>query len=766
MQDFIFGFIKFYIGIILIILLPLSGYGQNKYILSGKVTDQKGTLLSSGEVQLLNVKDSALLKYSNLINGQFSFPDINEGLYLVKISSPGFNEETTQVSLYQNTVNLIIKLNESQQDLKEVQIKAQKRVFTNHLGNLKVEVENTILSKIADPLSLLTKLPSIQLSSDGESINVIGRGEPLIYLDNQKITLNELNSLFTGDIKSIEIINNPSVKYEAEGRTVLLITRTKNKTEGFKAVISETASYKRFFQNRSGLNLNYKKNKLELRANAQYNYLNQWESNSNDFGITDKGIASNYKVLSIGLRKQFILGGGLYYQFNENDYFSLNVSHRWQDGNFINTANSFIKQPSSNDSVITDNRNTNGRPLFNSSINYNKKLKELNGQLFLGIQYSKGSQDLNNSIYNNYNSTQNVLTQDRLQGYHTDVLSGRIDYEQLFENELKWETGMAVSSAHANSFLDMKNYLPVYQTGSDFNYAEVIYGAYTQVSGKMGKLAYAGGLRMEDTRVRGAGDNNNLLSLTKDYINFFPKAGLDWTIAEDKTLGINYARSIARPNYAVASQITTYINPFFEWANNININPTIKDEISATFQLAQNSLAVSFYRLKNPVYYSIQYDDQLNILRMINTNYKLETGVNLSLTLPFTYKILTSTNVLTGVLDAVKDPGAVLNKSRPYLYYYSSNQLALPKEYTLMISGWAYTKRVEGVFERNAMYAVDFGLSKTLFKKLSCSLSYNSLLSTKEAKENFQINSISSKGIYYLDVREFSIALKYSIGKH
>ena len=738
------------------------GYSQVKYSIRGKSTNTNGVVLNSGDVQLLLAKDSALVKYAALIQGHFSFEGINPGVYLIKVSSPGYYDETTGLDLRQNAT-VLIKLREDPQALKEVQITARKKVFSNHLENLKVEIENSLLSKIADPITLLTKLPSVQLSPDGERLSIIGRGEPLIYLDHQKITLNELNSLSTNDIKSIEIINNPSVKYEAEGRTVLLITRAKNKREAFNAVVSETASFKRYFHNRSGLNLNYKKDKLEIRGNIQYNHLNLWESNSNDFRIPDKDIASDYNVLSIGLRRQLTIGGGLYYQINEEDYLSFNVSNRWQNSDFINTADSYIKQPSSENNVLTDNTNTNTRPLFNSSINYNKKLKGTTGLIFIGGQYSRATQDLDSKIFNNYNDTEILPTQDRMQGYTTDVFSGRGDYEQTFSKTIKWESGLAISSAQSNSFLVMQNYDPSYGTNSKFKYAEQIYSAYTQLSGKSEKLTYAAGLRAEDTRVRGAGDENTL-KIKKDYINFFPKAELSWALNENTSIGLNYARSISRPNYASASQITTYINPFFEWANNINIDPTINDEVGATYQFKQSSLAVSYYRVKNPVYYAIDYDDQLNRLRMVNTNYEMETGVNLSLTFPFTLKILTSTNVLTGVLNKVKDPLAVLNKSTPYLYFYSNNQLALPGDYVLMISGWGYTKRVEGVFKRNAMCAVDFSLSKTFMKKLSCMVSYNSLLSTKNAKEDFTINNISSRGVYYLDVREFSVGLKYSIG--
>jgi len=753
--------LKFYL-IIGLITWSCSGYCQVKYSVAGKVTSLNGTILSSGDVQLISAKDSALVKYANLAEGRFSFVGIEAGAYLVKVSSPGFYEGTTRLDLLQNET-VIIQLKDDPQALKEVQITASKKVFSNHLGNLKIEIENTILSKIADPISMLTKFPSIQLSPDGEKINIIGRGEPLIYLDHQKITLNELNSLSTSDIKSIEIINNPSVKYEAEGRTVLLITRNKNKTEGFNAVATEAASFKRFFHNRSGLNLIYKKEKLELRSNIQYNHLNLWESNSNDFRIIDKGIVSDYKVLSVGLRKQLIVGGGLYYQIDTDDYLSFNVTNRWQDSDFINSANSYIKAADAEDNVYTDNRNSNTRPLFNSSINYNKKLKDLNGQIFVGGQYSKGAQDLNSNIYNNFNDTQTVLTQDRAQGYTVEVLSGRVDYEQLSGKRTKWESGLAISSAHSNSFLEMQTYDPNNSTHTDFNYAEQIYAGYTQLSGKAEKVTYAAGLRAESTRVRGAGDNT-ILGIKKDYIDFFPKAEMSVAIDENHSFAFNYAKSISRPNYAAASQITTYINPFFEWANNINIDPTKKDEVSATYQFKQSSLAVSYYKVKNPVYYAINYDEQLNRLRMVNTNYELETGVNLALTIPFKFKILTSTNVLTGIWNRIKDPLSVLNKATPYLYFYSNNQVTLPKDYSLMISGWANTKRVEGIFKRNAMYAVDFSVSKTFFKKLSCTVTYNSLLSTKNAKEDFTINNISSRGVYYLDVKEIVIGLKYSIG--
>jgi hypothetical protein len=175
-------------------------------------------------------------------------------------------------------------------------------------------------------------------------------------------------------------------------------------------------------------------------------------------------------------------------------------------------------------------------------------------------------------------------------------------------------------------------------------------------------------------------------------------------------------------------------------------------------------LQLTYYRQKDPVYYGIEYNDQENKLKMINKNFELESGIYLSITLPFKYKIWNSTNVLSTTVNRIKDPSAILNKSKPYFYVYSNNQFKLPKDYAFVISGWGLSKRYEGIFERSALFAVDLGVSKTFYKKLNCTLNFNDIFKSLNAEEKFTINNIKSNGIYYEDVREFSISLKYSFG--
>ncbi|WP_432712540.1 outer membrane beta-barrel protein [Pedobacter sp.] len=740
--------------------LSFSVFAQKNFVLSGQIVDLAGKTIPNGTVKLLDT-NSEIVKAVQVKEGVFSIESVPEGRYLLNTSSIGFNDDIKNIILNRDTSLILIMVDNSTL-LNEVQISGTKQNFSNSKGNIKVNIENTILSQVPSAIELLSKLPAVQLSPDGEKLSIVGRGDPLIYLDNQRITLNDLNSLATNDIKTIEIVHNPSSKYEAEGRSVIIITRNKSTADGSIVTLSTTNSFKRNFHSRNGLNVNIKKDRLEFKGNMQYNYLNLWESNSNDFNITDEDIATKYRVYSIDTRRQTIINGGLYYQLNETDYLSANVSKRYQGSVFTNTTDTYIKQPESEDFIHTIINNKEVRPLFNSNVNFNKKFKEQNGQIFLGVQYAQFSHDLASNIYNNYNETETVLSQDRKQNYGVDVVSARADFDKLLKNEMKVEIGANFSSAASNSILKQTDYMPALHLASDFAYEEQISSAYTQVSGKIKRANFSAGLRMENTNVNGTGGAASLM-LKKNYTDFFPKATFDFPLT-DGNLSVNYAKSIVRPNYTSMSQITAYINPFFEWANNINIKPTIQQEVSATLQVKDNSIGLTYYRVNNPVYYAVEYNEENRKLRMINTNYESESGLNLNIIIPFKSSIWTSTNTITGIINKVNEPMAVINKIKPYVYLYSNNEIKLPAGYTLMISGWGMTKREEGIFERNAMYAIDTAVSKTFFKKLNATLSFNSLLSSQEAKENFTVNSIISQGIYFADVREISLGLKYAFG--
>jgi len=649
--------------------------------------------------------------------------------------------------------------------LNEVVITQNKKTFSNQNGNIKVDVANSVYNSIPNSVDLLSKLPTVQVSSDQESITVIGKGNPLIYIDNQKVGMNDLNALAVADIKTIEIIQNPSSKYEAEGRAVILITRKFSKKDSFKTEISEVASFRKNFNNYLGFNSNFKKSKLELKANFNYNRLNPWEGHSIDYQIPAAEIASKYDVTAYTKRNQYVFGAGLFYKINEDDYFSFSINSKLQSDTFpINTVTDNQNKNVENN-VVTFTDNESKKNFVNSFLNYQKKIKSIDTQVFTGLQYSNFDQRLFTEVNNNFNNTAFKLSQIRDQKFQINYFSGRIDVEKKFKNEMKFEIGGLYSSADSKSDVTIFNTETNENELSYYDFKEENLSGYTQLSGKIKKADFSLGFRIENSNVLGKFRTDELPLLNRNCTNFFPKAQFTFPIDSVKSISVNYARSISRPNYSSLSQGATYINPYFLYARNINLGPTIVNEISTTFQYHDKSVKLSFSEAKDPVYQSFSFDNQNNIMTLKDVNYEKSSGFTVEFTLPFTYKFWTTTNSLIFILEKIEDHSAAFLDSKPYLYYTSNNEFKLPKEYTFMLNFWGLTKQYTGVFETSPRFIMDLALSKTFFKNWNCTLSANNIFKNNIQSEKFTINGINSNSRYVVDNHMISIAIKYSFGK-
>lgn len=654
---------------------------------------------------------------------------------------------------------------EKAETLKEIKIKKEAKTFINKNGNIKLDVANSIFKSVSNTVDLLAKLPKIQVSPDKETISVIGKGNPLFYIDNQKLTINDLNSLSVDDIKTIEIINNPSSKYEANGRVVILITLKISKKEGFKVEVSENASFQKRFNNYFGINASIKKKKLELKFNINYNQIKVWESNGNHFTIPKYGILSNYLVTAITKRPQFIFGTGVFYKINEDDYFSMNVSVRTQKDIFDIITDTYNQQQSNANYINTLNANSENRNFTSGFLNYNHKIKSIDGQLFTGFQYSNFNQQIASKILNNYNTTNFEMSQNRNQKINIDVVSGRADIEKEFKNKMKLELGALSLQANSTTDFTIETINPNKLTNTNYNYKETNIASYSNLSGTFRKVNYSFGLRVENTIAKGKNASESNFLIDKNYSNLFPKLSVEIPIDSTNTITFDYAKSIARPNFSTTSQLSTYINPYFVWNNNINLNPTITDEVAIAYQIKDKSVKLSYYKIGNPIYYATFYNEAQNLLTFQTANFQKESGFNLDLTFPLKYTFWSSTNTINGIINKIEDNQSVVNESKPYLYYYSNHIFKLPKEIDLSLTGWGLTKRHEGIFERNALFTMDLALSKTFFKSLNCTLSFNDIFKQMKFYENFTNNNVTAKGVYFTDAHLISFAVKYTFGK-
>ena len=157
-------------------------------------------------------------------------------------------------------------------------------------------------------------------------------------------------------IQSIELINNPSAKYEAEGRAVILIKRKKGYGDGIQVTLAENASWQRSFNNYTSANASLKRGRLELRSNFAYNQIGLWEGSESDYHILANQTSADESTTSSVDRPQFVVGGGFYFQLNEGDYISGNANLRTHTsvGPIISKANTY------SESILIDKIDTYG----------------------------------------------------------------------------------------------------------------------------------------------------------------------------------------------------------------------------------------------------------------------------------------------------------------------------------------------------------------------------------------------------------------------
>ncbi|HRE49963.1 MAG TPA: outer membrane beta-barrel family protein [Flavitalea sp.] len=650
------------------------------------------------------------------------------------------------------------------QILKEVTVTGSKKQFIAKDGNLIANIENTPLSAVADPIDLLSKLPSVLVSPDGASISIPGKGEPLIYIDNQQISPEDLRSLAVSDIKLIEIINNPSSKYEANGRAVIRIIRKTNQKDGWKAEIAETAAQRRHFLNRASANASFRKKKLELKGNVQYNYLETWEGNAFDFHISDSDIFSKYSVTAVTTRPQLIGSAAAFYQINEIDYFSFNATARRQNESFPIYTTSYLSAPDKQESALTSNYNYDPVRYYTANLNYNKKIKATTA--FIGAQYTRYKVEKNSAVFNSIDDNSEILSQSRLQDAGIGVFAGRADIESAIGKQLKFNWGLYTAFAESKGNTNVIIRQPWDTQHSTFNYKERNLAAYTELAGKIRKISYVAGIRMEDVKVQsGFVDNGSTSSLRKENKKLFPKASVSIPVDSTSSVTIKYAKTVGRPNYTNADQASVYVNPYFEWANNINLDPSYTDGIAVSYQLKDYSLAASLYQTRGPVYAYFSYNARENLLRRSEANYETESGIYLSLTAPFKYRIWSSMNMVNLVYSSLKDPRALAGKPMPYLYVYSSNEIRLPKKFVFTVAGWAITKKQIGALEQGGLFSVDTSLTKTFGKNLSCTVRFTDMFGSMDSREFLAINRVTANGIYYDRLQEVSLGLKYSLGQ-
>lgn len=740
-----------------------NSLAQQNLSISGTIINPNQEETTSQVVVYLFDNQNHLIKSTVTQDAKFEFHQLQSNHYYLQISSDETSQKEKPFYLEKNLELNILYAPKTEQ-IQEVTVVGKKNNFKIEKGNITLEVANSPLNKLATSTELLSKLPYVMMDANGEGVSFVGKGVPLLYVDNQKVDFATLSGIAVDDIKSVEIIRNPSVKYESEGKAVIKINLKKSRKDGAQLTISETATFQKRFSNYFTTHYQQKKNKTEWKLNASYNQIDHWESNGFEYWVPTKNISSDYVITSITKRPQTIFGGSLYYELNDGDFITLTVNSNFRPDKGDNNTHTMYSENGNSSYIKTLNQQDRKRSTINSIFNYNKKLSNWDANIFTGLQYTRESDNLDYTFYNDINNSGYEFSQFRRQLYSGNVYSGRIDFEKKFNEKHILELGGSYTNAetNTNNITDYRNNKAIDYFKYDFT--ESNFAAYGNFGLDINQLNLKGGIRMETTSTKGFDPIFNETKIERNYVDWFPNAEVNFKPSEDYSYTLNFRKSITRPNYGNLAAGGLYGSPYVEYVGNPDLVPTYTQTVSFIASLKKWSLNASFYTSKNPVGYTLVYDENRNISKFTLVNFDKEFGTNIGLDIPIQWKKWTSQNSFTINYDKTEDSLAMIKKSTPYLYFSTNNTLILLKHLSFLLDGSYITQRTAGLYEVNAMCLVNLGFTSSV-SNFDFTIRYNDIFNQMNYIQKMTYNQMISKGTFFGNTPTLSLAIKYNFGK-
>ncbi|MGC4104648.1 TonB-dependent receptor [Ferruginibacter sp.] len=610
-----------------------------------------------------------------------------------------------------------IKLEVDALQLANVTVVSNKPLLTMNIDRKVFNVEKNLTSVGGTAVDVMKNVPSVNVDIDG---NVTMRNAaPQIFVDGRPTTMT-LDQIPADAIASVELITNPSAKYDASGggAGILNIVLKKNRKAGYNGNIRASVDSR----GRPGFggDINIKQQKVNFFASAM---LGMRKSKSN---VTTERTDYFTNAIAHSLQENNPINRGFFsfgrlgmdYFLNNRNTFTIGgniVRGQFKTKDFLTSINDTTYPSSSVHETSTRLSNSEGNfrnygSTFSYKHNYAKAGKELTADV--NFNYSKNDNESQNDQkqYAANNSLKGLnLFQNTTGGGTTKFLTVQSDYANPLTDKIKIEAGVRASFRDFTSFNTITNVYKDYNgqaffgsnTASDYKFTDAVYAAYTTFSQQMKNFTYQLGLRMESSKYDG-----NLITKNQKFSNsypfsLFPSAFFTYKLNDKQDMQLNYSRKINRPNFF-------QLIPFVDLTDPLNItkgNPDLVPEFTNLAELSyQNQLSnkhsfltTLYFRNTNDLITRYQYRDvnpnpaiadSATFNTYANANSSFTYGLELTLRDKFIswWDLSTNFNLYQTDLKAGNIPGSV-NQSQVSWFAKINNNFKLPKNYSIQLSG-------------------------------------------------------------------------------
>lgn len=745
-----------------VLLLILTATVTLAQTLSGIVRDAANQPASFAVIKLLRSTDSTLAK-GTVANeaGEYLFDKVAGGTYRVQASLVGMtnaNSPVVEVRAGQSLTLEPLTLQAGNQTLATVTVKVQKPYIEQ-------QVDKTVLNVAADATAqgktayeLLQQAPGVVIDPN-DNVRMAGKQGATVFIDGKPTNLsnadlaNLLRATPAANIDNIELITNPSARYDAQGGAGIINIRfRRDKSLGLNGNVSGGYGQSDHHRANAALDLNYRAKKLNLFGNL---------SGSDNYQIT------NVLIDRVATGSQFLQRGydsdgtrGMVYKTGA-DYF---IDSRQTLGLIVSgntTANRFgtytttriVNSQNRVDSTLmnrVDNPSWNNR--LNTALNY--RFADTTGfELNLDVDLTRFNNNAPNTLTSDYLGAggETLFARRTRQDATTaiTILTLKGDLVKAWKQKgLKLETGLKHTNVSTdNDLLAFAGATtaerPDLNRTNRFTYREIVSAAYASLNRSKGKWAMQVGLRAEYSDVRGR--STDLLNRRIDrpdtsYLNLFPSAFIQYQATENSQLSVNYGRRIGRPNYQSLNPFTFPIDPYTSERGNPFLRPSFTHnvELNYTYKWA-STLKLSYSRTND---FATEIIQQQGVIAYATvTNVGRVDALNLSVSTPYQFTKWWNMYAYAGAtwnrFVGRLSPTEPFDQRAFAFDSYVQQSFTLSKKWSTQISGFWNAPTTQTIYRIGGLGALNLSVQKKVLQERGrLTLSVDDILNTMRWRQS------------------------------
>ena len=769
--------------------------------LTGQIRDGAGKPLPFITVALLNARDSSVAKgTASDQQGLYAFDKVRAGQYIVRATAVGYQKRHSPAFEVANSpVDMAaLALAEVTGKLSEVQVIAKKPFVEQQLDRMVVNVAGSIVGSGSTALEVLEKSPGVTVDYQNERLQLRGKDGVIVQIDGKQTYLSAqdvialLRSMSSDNIETIELITNPSAKYDAAGNSGIINIRLKKNTNvGTNGMVSIAGGSGQFDRERGSLQLNHRTKKLNLFGNYSLNRGgNYWDfrfnRNQADPSSVDpsrRSIGDQYTHLTLRDLGQNAKAG-LDFSLTKRTTIGVVWTGFWSDHREQGPAGASFRRTEGGPIYLqTQTNKTYNNLSQNQIVNLNvqhsfgeKNGRRGRGQLTADFDLGHFSREYTNSLLTETLTSSSDVSPPATgllitQPATVDIRTVKADYNRPLATGWKLETGLKSASVKTDNDLHLSSgpdgALVIDPALSNhFQYTERVNAAYVSVAGKWGRADVQAGLRTEHTHSEGNSLTLNQV-VVRDYLKWFPSLFVSRPLSPNQTLTVSYSYRIDRPNYENLNPARGYVDPFAYSIGNAYLKPQFTHALEGKLGLKNGVFASLGANYTTDLMFFTIHALEGNKTYVTRENLGHSQGYTITVSWPLT--IVKGWQLQTNMLGYYNRfqydyEGTLLHIQNVAGRLNGNNAFTLGHGWTAELNGWVSTPAVNGIWQSPWLGALDAGVQKAVSSVFKLKFSVQDVLHTNRFIGTTNVLSYSGTTRLTFDTRVALLNLTYSFG--